>query len=309
MNKRRFRFYIFQIFVFSLILASFSIQSCATNQTDSARENVANGQKLYLPPESEIKWQKIENLDWVEYFFYENKNYPVRYHCVKINLASEKISIVTFPKSENDFSHKNGKKTDFFTGLTASQFSKKFNSAVTVNATPFGGRFKSAKLSLLTSTRRICGIHIAEKILLSEPIERYGAIVFSKNQNEAGYTAKILKNQKDEDFVDYDFAFGGFFQILSDSKKIGNFAKINDSRTAIGLSADGKTLYLLVVEGEKRRESIGLSYSECADIFLKLGASEALQMDGGSSSSLFINGKNALSYSTRLKCAVFLGFY
>ena len=294
------------IFQFSLFLSLFS---CATSRPVDLSKNLASGQNLYLPSESEIVWQKIENLDWAEYFFFENADYPVRYHCVKINLSDKNLSIVTFPSSENDFSHKSGKKMNYFTGLTADEFADITNSKIIVNTAPFGG--KNGKWDLiarLTSTRRICGVHIAEKKLLSEPIERYSAICFQKNQDRKGYTAKIFKNQKNEDFTDCDFAFGGFFQILSKSKKIETFAKINDSRTAIGISADGKTLYLLVVEGEKRKVSKGLSYPECADIFLKLGASEALQMDGGGSSTLFINGKTVISYPTNRKCAVFLGF-
>ena len=76
----------------------------------------------------------------------------------------------------------------------------------------------------------------------------------------------------------------------------------------MGVSKDGKTLYLLVVEGEKQKYSRGLSFQECADIFIRLGADNALQMDGGGSASLFINGENVLSYRKFRKNAAFAGF-
>ncbi|MBR1535546.1 MAG: phosphodiester glycosidase family protein, partial [Treponema sp.] len=284
--------------IFLLLLSVFS---CSTNTNiDFYADETFEKEKKYLPSESGIVWQKIDSVDWAEYFYFENPGQPIRYHCVKINLSNPKISIKTFPGTENDFTHKKEINTGYFTGVTAKEFSEKTGSKIVVNTAPFSGK---------NGKRRICGVHIANKTELSKPIERYAAITFTKNQNEEGYTAKIIRNQHADAFTDCDFAFGGFFQILSDSKKISDFADIKDSRTALGLSEDKKTLYILVVEGERKSKSTGLSYNDCADIFLCLNVADALQMDGGGSSSLFINGRNILSYSTLRKNAVFLGFY
>ena len=278
------------LFILSL-LPILAVLSCATNNS--------------LQKPLQDQWQKIQDADWAEYLFHEDNSTPLRYHCIKIDLTSEAISIVTFPNSEKDFIQKNGQKTEFFKGMSAKEFAKKTKSLISVNTVPFDGIYKNKKVSLLSSTRKICGIHVAGKKLISPPIEKYSALCLKKE--DSGYSAKIFKNQAGEDFTEYDFAFGGFFTILKDFQK-QPFSATKDSRTAIGLSKDGRTLYLLVVEGEKRSQSTGLSYPECADIILSLGASDAMQMDGGGSSSLFINGKNALSYKTRRKSAVFLGF-
>lgn len=279
------------LFILSL-LPILAVLSCATN-------------KSLQKPLTQNRWLKIQNAEWAEYSFYEDKSFPLRYHCVKIDLTSENILISTYPNSENDFIQKNGKRTEFFRGMTAKEFAQKSKSVISVNTAPFDGMYKSKKISLLSSTRRICGIHVVEKNLISSPIKKYSALCLKKASS--GYTGRILTNQTGENLSEYDYVFGGFFTILKDFKK-QPFSETRDSRTAVGLTKDGKTLYLLIAEGEKPAQSVGLSYPECAEIFLALGVCDAMQMDGGSSSSLFINGKNALQYKNHIKSAVFLGF-
>ena len=296
-----------------LFFIALSLFSCATNQDfPKQAQNPQSYQEAAPAPEKEIqsesrfKWQQVQNADWAQYFFYENKEVPLRYHCMKINLEDENLSILTFPTSKNDFTHKKGKKTDFFTGLTAQEFSEKTKSVIAINASPYSGKFKNSRLSLLSSPRKIVGIHIVDKEILSPPVRKYSAICFKKAEN--GFTGEILKKQESQNFTDYDFAFAGFFTILKDFQKESFPAQNSDSRTALGLSQDGKTLYLLIVEGEKKTQSTGLSYQKCADIMLELGASDAIQLDGGNSTSLFINGRNSLAYTSRIKNAVFIGF-
>ena len=60
-------------------------------------------------------------------------------------------------------------------------------------------------------------------------------------------------------------------------------------RTAAGITADG-SLLLLLVDG-RQRLSRGVRLEELAAIMVGLGAEEALNLDGGGSSSLVVNGK------------------
>ncbi|MFF1634157.1 phosphodiester glycosidase family protein [Leifsonia sp. NPDC058248] len=55
-------------------------------------------------------------------------------------------------------------------------------------------------------------------------------------------------------------------------------------RTAAGTDASGRKLYLAVVDG--RGGSVGLSVSELSDLMLTLGATDAVNLDGGGSSEL-----------------------
>ncbi len=60
---------------------------------------------------------------------------------------------------------------------------------------------------------------------------------------------------------------------------------VRHPRTAAGVSADGRTLILLVVDGRQPTHSIGVTLPELADLMIGLGAHDALNLDGGGSST------------------------
>jgi len=60
-------------------------------------------------------------------------------------------------------------------------------------------------------------------------------------------------------------------------------------RTGIGLSQDGATLILVVVDG-RRSGAAGMSFAEMTNVMLEFGAYNAINNDGGGSSTLVING-------------------
>jgi hypothetical protein len=61
-------------------------------------------------------------------------------------------------------------------------------------------------------------------------------------------------------------------------------------RTAIGYSQNGKFLYIVVVDGRQPFYSQGMTLAELADLMVKLGAQDAMNLDGGGSSTLVIRG-------------------
>jgi hypothetical protein len=58
-------------------------------------------------------------------------------------------------------------------------------------------------------------------------------------------------------------------------------------RTAAAISADRKKLFLFVIDG-RTQTSVGVTYKEMADYFLRMGVFEALNLDGGGSSTFSI---------------------
>ena len=61
-----------------------------------------------------------------------------------------------------------------------------------------------------------------------------------------------------------------------------------EPRTAVGVTRDGKRLFILVADGRRKEYSNGLSYADMAQIFKQLGAYDAINLDGGGSSSFSI---------------------
>lgn len=263
--------------VLFLICAAFLAESCVSKpQINPEQEELFYPQSSYIP--QTFEWQKISKESSIEYSYFENKSFPIIYHLVKIDLQNKNLKLITFPDKNQTNKKFKSKKTK--------TFAKENELEVAINASPFEGR--------IGSTRQIVGIHKTEDFQLSEPIQKYSALAFKKSEN--GYIAKIITNQIQNDFESYNFAFGGFFTILENGEPKSFIAATHDSRTAAGLSQDGKTLFLLVVEGERKNKSEGLSYQQCAKIFKSLGCKDALEFDGGGSSELCINAKSVLTY-------------
>ena len=89
-------------------------------------------------------------------------------------------------------------------------------------------------------------------------------------------------------------AIGGFPALLSEGLDIvgpcvGSFCGRNP-RTGVGVTADGKIL-LVVVDGRQPKWSVGASLHEFARILLQLGATDAMNLDGGGSSTMVVNGE------------------
>ena len=63
-------------------------------------------------------------------------------------------------------------------------------------------------------------------------------------------------------------------------------------RTAIGYSRNGRYLYLVVVDGRQPFYSEGITLAELAELMRSLGAQYAMNLDGGGSSTLVIEGKD-----------------
>jgi hypothetical protein len=65
-----------------------------------------------------------------------------------------------------------------------------------------------------------------------------------------------------------------------------------EPRTAIGMNRNGRFLYLIVVDGRQPLYSNGATLSDLAQIFIDQGAYIAMNLDGGGSSTLVIEGED-----------------
>jgi hypothetical protein len=69
-------------------------------------------------------------------------------------------------------------------------------------------------------------------------------------------------------------------------------------RTAMGYTSDGK-LIIMVVEGRNPRVAEGVSLTELAQLLKEVNCTEALNLDGGGSSCMLINGKPTIKVSDK----------
>lgn len=88
----------------------------------------------------------------------------------------------------------------------------------------------------------------------------------------------------------------GAIQTNTDGFNPTSFVNTRHPRTAIGTGKDG-TLVLVTVDGRQPKKSIGMTIPELAALMLELGCEEAMNLDGGGSTTMVIGGKVANSVS------------
>lgn len=89
-------------------------------------------------------------------------------------------------------------------------------------------------------------------------------------------------------------------QVTNDAERMFTGKAIHDlhPRTAMGYTRDGR-LIILAVQGRFPGEAEGASLNDLADMLLELGAWEALNLDGGGSSCLLVQGKETIRPSDK----------
>ena len=139
---------------------------------------------------------------------------------------------------------------------------------------------------------------IVKEIRINMPateIPLNGFVVITGKEN----TPKILENFKVGDPVRFDItttpdwigmkmAVSGGGMVVVDGEIPQTFTHEvagRHPRTAVGVSEDGKTIYMVVVDG-RQSHSIGMTMTELAEFMLEIGAYNALAMDGGGSSTI-----------------------
>jgi exopolysaccharide biosynthesis protein len=123
------------------------------------------------------------------------------------------------------------------------------------------------------------------------PIAADATVLFGR---EAGAQALAQLQVGDEVAVDYaavpqgelpETAVSGRQILLQDGAIVPHADQARHPRTAVGVSEDGRRLYVLTVDG-RQAASGGYTLEETAEQLLAMGAHSALNLDGGGSSTL-----------------------
>jgi len=83
----------------------------------------------------------------------------------------------------------------------------------------------------------------------------------------------------------------GKVDITWEQEKVSKeFVETRHPRTAVAKMKDGKFL-MVTVDGRQPGVSVGMNLYELADYLLALGAHDAMNLDGGGSTTMFLDGK------------------
>jgi hypothetical protein len=176
-------------------------------------------------------------------------------------------------------------------GLTTSQWAARSGVHVAVNGNPF----RPAALPLLFVPR---GLAIGGGAPWddSNDGEREAFIAFDRARNRNGVHLSPPEDVVARDALspDWTSAVGGWPMLLRagvvqvfDCSDAETAPCERAPRTAVGASADGGELYLVVVDG-RGPASLGATASELAFELAALGASDGFLLDGGGASTLYI---------------------
>jgi len=249
----------------------------------------------------EPEWQTFT--DGVDYFHGKTVSPKLEFWALRVDLASPQIRIVVKDGMAANGSALSAKVTTFV---------RKNNLIAGINAAPFD-------IISLRENQPIqnIGIVISDGKVLSPANPHYDAIVFKRDREQV--KAAIVSQSALQSFStnfpaeNIENAVGGFHQILAGGEPTER-TKITEAyqedqtiqeqsevevpvsaarhpRSAVGVSADGSCLYLLVIDG-RRAGSVGATERETALLLLSLGSRDGLNFDGGGSSALALRGRN-----------------
>ena len=106
---------------------------------------------------------------------------------------------------------------------------------------------------------------------------------WNRVQHAIGGRLRLLKNGKiNETLVEMHHAE----KRHTSGKRASVLNLSHEPRTALGYNVD--TLFLIVADGRQPKYSTGLTLYELASILIELGATEAINLDGGSSSTFIV---------------------
>jgi len=160
-----------------------------------------------------------------------------------------------------------------------SSFVRNNDLAAGINAVPF-----DVVSAMENRSIQNIGVVISGGRLIAAAVPQYDALVFYTDGRAAIANQSAINSAEG-----IENAIGGFHQILAlgEPAERTHAGQARHPRSAAGISADGRYLYLLVIDG-RRPGSVGSTEKETALILRSLGSWDGINFDGGGSSALVL---------------------
>ncbi len=194
---------------------------------------------------------------------------PLRIHALRIALRAPGLSFLATPPNATGEKHT--------LGLTTGSFLAAHRLQAAINAAPFGPIHREEGKPV-----DIVGLTVSNGRVVS-PATKLPALLISR-RNEARIAEPPF------DLKDVRTAVAGFGVVLRNGEVTGSDDALHP-RTAAGISKDGGTLYLMVIDGRQPGYSEGVTTAEVGAWLKALGAWDGINLDGGGTSTLVIEDR------------------
>jgi hypothetical protein len=205
---------------------------------------------------------------------------PLMVHAVKVDLSAPGIAVVVTPGDAS--------KGMEVLAATTSEFVTEFGVQVAINGSFFEPFYSQGYTDYYPQSGDpvdVRGLAISDGVMYSADEASYAKLCL------AGAYAQITAASCPSDTAQ---ALAGDHMIVEGGERgdLGppGYPDALHPRTAVAVDAEGKSLWLIVVDGRQDGYSEGVSLAELADIAIELGVDTALNLDGGGSSALVITG-------------------
>jgi len=219
---------------------------------------------LALAATAQADWQNVA--PGVDYQEYAEGNFDI--HVTRVDLTNDQIRVIGSRETER--------------GLKVSDFAKKTKAIVAVNGDYFDDKFNPIGLTI-----GACGLWTN-----SRDTKREGFIAVGEHRARISKQSEVVDPPEDW----YDAAISGWPVLVKDCDPLSPkelpgsdvFTRSPHPRTAVGLSRDAKTLYLVVADG--RRTGVpGLTLAQLASFMAeRLHVCSAINFDGGGSTAMWV---------------------
>jgi exopolysaccharide biosynthesis protein len=161
-----------------------------------------------------------------------------------------------------------------------SDFAKKYNCQLAINGEAGRTPMQGSGLGEWTGKYIVNG-----KTILPNDNENRPFIAFGTNQIARYATEKTVDTTRNAQ--NYNVIWGRFDILLEGKTQNADDSKTYP-RTIMGIDTSGTKLYLLVADGRQPQYSLGITYTQAADILRWLGAHHAMACDQGGSSCMYV---------------------
>lgn len=166
-------------------------------------------------------------------------------------------------------------------GEAGSTFSKRYDALLVINASGFkdnGGHGNGGIVK---------GSYVLDGVEYGKQENKHWKFVGLKYDNKL-----YISNRKTTDISDYRWGIEFYPALIVDGEDVvdGSYCMGIQPRTAIAQAENGD-LMVLVVDGRQIGYSLGCTVADCKDVLLEYNAYQAMNLDGGSSSIMYYEGK------------------